>query len=268
MSMVEKIKVSIINFVRDIGINTLNIIAMMGYCMLLFLDVVYHSKAAFQKRREILKQMYYAGVKTFIVVSIVALFTGMILALQTGLELKPYQQQALVGNIIIATLTREMAPFVTAIILIAAVGSTMAAEIGTMTVSEEIDALEMMAISPVRFLVMPRVIALAIMLPIATIYTNLLGTIGGGIVAFFQLDVSFEVYYTHVLDSLHFKATYVGLLKALVFGMMVSTISCANGLRATNGALGVGRATRNSVVSSFLMVLIVGYYITALFYGK
>lgn len=266
--MVKKIKHNTINFVRDVGINTLNIISMMGYCMLLFLDVVYHSKAIFEKRREILKQMYNAGVKTFIVVSIVALFTGMVLALQTGLELKPYQQQALVGNIIISTLTREMAPFVTAIILIAAVGSTMAAEIGTMAVSEEIDALEMMAISPVKFLVMPRVIALAIMLPIATIYTNLLGSIGGGIVAFFQLNVSFEVYYTHILDSLHFRATYVGLFKALVFGMIVSTVSCANGLRATNGALGVGRATRNSVVSSFLMVLIVGYYITAIFYGK
>ncbi len=266
--MGSKVRKIIYNFVYDIGANTLNIIEMMGYSMLLFLEVLYHSKAAFQKRSEIVKQMYYAGVKTFIVVSIVGLFTGMILALQTGLELKPYQQQALVGNIIIATLTREMAPFVTAIILIAAVGSTMAAEIGTMTVSEEIDALEMMAISPVKFLVMPRVIALAIMLPVATIYTNLLGSIGGGIVAYFQLDVSFDVYYTHVLDSLHFKATYVGLLKALVFGMMVSTISCANGLRATNGALGVGKATRNSVVSSFVMVLITGYYITALFYGK
>ncbi len=266
--MIEKIKHAVINFISNIGANTLNIIEMMGYCMLLFLEVAYYSKALFEKRREILKQMYYAGVKTFIVVTIVALFTGMILALQTGLELKPYQQQVLVGNIIIATLTREMAPFVTAIILIAAVGSTMAAEIGTMTVSEEIDALEMMAISPVKFLVMPRVIALAIILPVATIYTNLLGSIGGGIVAYFQLDVSFDVYYTHILDSLHFKATYVGLLKALVFGIMVSTISCANGLKATNGALGVGKATRNSVVSSFLMVLIVGYYITALFYGK
>ncbi len=196
--MVEKIKHTVINFISDIGTNTLNIIAMMGYCMLLFLEVVYYSKAAFEKRREILKQMYYAGVKTFIVVSIVALFTGMILALQTGLELKPYQQQALVGNIIIATLTREMAPFVTAIILIAAVGSTMAAEIGTMTVSEEIDALEMMAISPVKFLVMPRVIALAIMLPIATIYTNLLGSIGGGIVVILSARCKLLMYIIHM----------------------------------------------------------------------
>jgi len=266
--MSEKIKQSIISFIRKIGTNTLNIVSMMGYCMLLFLEVIYYSKSAFEKRHEILKQMYYAGVKTFLVVSIVALFTGMILALQTGLELKPYQQQALVGNILIATLTREMGPFTAAIILIAAVGSTMAAEVGTMAVSEEIDALEMMSISPVKFLVMPRVIALGIMLPVATIYINLLGSIGGSIVAYFQLDVSFEVFYTHILDSLHFKATYVGLLKALVFGLMVSTISCANGLRAKNGALGVGKATRDSVVSSFLMVLIVGYYITALFYGK
>jgi len=268
MIIIKKLKDVLITVIGGIGKNTINIVYMLGYSTLIFLEVAYYSQYAFEKRREILKQMYYAGVKTFIVVSIVALFTGMILALQIGLELKPYQQQSLVGNIIIATLTREMAPFVTAIILIAAVGSTMAAEVGTMAVSEEIDALEMMAISPVRFLVMPRVISLALMLPIATVYTNLLGSIGGGIIAYFQLNLSFDVYYSHILESLHFKATYVGLLKAFIFGIMVSTISCANGLRATNGALGVGKATRNSVVSSFLMVLIVGYYITGIFYGK
>ncbi|HOE21054.1 MAG TPA: ABC transporter permease, partial [Spirochaetota bacterium] len=132
MIIIKKLKDVLVTVIGGIGKNTINIVYMLGYSTLIFLEVAYHSKAAFEKRREILKQMYYAGVKTFIVVSIVALFTGMILALQIGLELKPYQQQSLVGNIIIATLTREMAPFVTAIILIAAVGSTMAAEVGTM----------------------------------------------------------------------------------------------------------------------------------------
>ncbi|HOS40552.1 MAG TPA: aminotransferase class I/II-fold pyridoxal phosphate-dependent enzyme, partial [Spirochaetota bacterium] len=173
-----------------------------------------------------------------------------------------------IGNVIIATMTREMGPFMTAIILTASVGSAMAAEIGTMTVSEEVDALQMMSISPVKFLVMPRVVAMAIMVPIMTVYTNALGTLGGGVVANYQLQVSWEVYYSHVLESLHFKAVYTGLLKSFIFGLIISGVSCAQGLRATNGALGVGKATREAVVISFLMVLIIGYFITAVFYGK
>lgn len=258
----------LIQFARELGKRLFDFFEMTGYSLILLGESIYFLKNIITQRKEIAKQMYFAGVKSLFVVSVVALFTGMILSLQAGIELRAFQQQALVGNLVIATLTREMGPFVTAIILIAAVGSAMAAEVSTMKVSEEIDALEVMSINPVRFLVMPRIVALAIMLPMATVYTNVLGTIGGGIVAQFQLNVTFDVYYSHVLESLHFKATYVGLLKALMFGIIISTISCANGLRATNGALGVGKATRDSVVASFLMVLVVGYYITAIFYGK
>ena len=216
----------------------------------------------------IFSQMYNAGVRTFLVVSIVALFTGMILALQSGIELMEFGLEDQVGNLVIATLSREMAPFTASIILIAAVGSAMAAEIGTMKVSEEIDALEIMSINPIRFLVMPRVVALAIMLPVATIYSNILGVIGGALVAESHLNVSFATFYLHVLQSLHFKAVYVGLLKSFVFGIAIASVSCAKGLKTENGAMGVGKATRDSVVASFLIVLIVGYFITELFYRE
>ncbi len=239
-----------------------------GFIVLLFFQTVFYSKNAFGKWREIAKQMYVAGVKSFMVCSIVALFTGMILALQAGIEFAAYQQEAMVGNLVIATMTREMGPFTAAMVLTASVGSAMAAELGTMKVSEEIDALEMMAISPVKFLVMPRVIALSIIMPVVSVYTVALGTLGGAIVANNQLLVSYDLYYLHVLESLQFKATYVGLLKAYVFGIMISCVSCAQGLKAKNGAIGVGQATRSSVIISFLLVLIVGYFITSLFYGK
>jgi len=239
-----------------------------GFGILIFIDTILHLKYIIKKRHEILMQMYNAGVRTFIVVSIVAMFTGMILTLHSGIEMKRYNMQAQVGNLVMASLTREMGPFTAAIILIAAVGSAMAAEIGTMKVSEEIDALEIMSISPVGYLVMPRVVALAVMMPIASIYTTILGTLGGGIIAQTHLDVTFSTYYMHALQSLHFKAVYVGLFKAFVFGIFISCISCAHGLKAVNGASGVGKATRNSVVASFLIVLISGYIITEIFFRE
>lgn len=251
-----------------LGSRVVEIIDISGFTILLLAKATFYCKNAFDKRKEIFKQMYIAGVKSLLVCSLVAVFVGMILALQTGIELMRFQQQNFVGNLVITTMTREMGPLMTGIIIIASVGSAMAAEIGTMKVSEEIDALEMMSISPVKFLVMPRLIALAIMVPISTIYVNTLGTMGGAIVAYFQLNVPFDTYYSHVLDSLQFKATYVGIFKAHVFGLIIAAVSCAQGLKAVNGALGVGKATRSTVVISFLMVLVTGYFITSFFYGK
>lgn len=251
-----------------VGERFIEILNFAGFTMIILFKTFYHLKGLFRRRKELFRQMYYAGVKTFLVVSIVAMFTGMILTIQSGIALKDYGLEETIGNLIIATMTREMGPFSAAIILIASVGSAMAAEIGTMKVSEEIDALEVMSISPVYYLVMPRVVALTLMLPIATIYVNVLGTIGGAIIAKTHLGVPYNIYYLHVLESLHFKALYVGLLKATVFGVIIATVSCAQGLRATNGAIGVGRATRDSVVASFLLVLIIGYFITEIFFGK
>ena len=256
------------NIFFSIGTRIFKVLDFAGFTFILFFKSVYYTKNIFSKFGEILKQMYFSVVKTFPVISIVGMFTGMILTLQTGIELQEYHMEHKIGNVLIATLTREMGPFTAAIILIAAVGSAMAAEVGTMKVSEEIDALDIMSISPVKFLVMPRVVALSLMLPIATIYVNILGCIGGSIIAKTHLGMSFETIYLHILESLHFKAVYVGLLKSFVFGILISCISCGQGLRASGGALGVGKATRDSVVISFIMVLIVGYFITEIFFRE
>jgi phospholipid/cholesterol/gamma-HCH transport system permease protein len=222
------------------------------------------------KVAETFRQMYVAGVKSFFVVSIVAAFTGMILSLQTGLALKDFGQQDRIGQVIVVALTREMSPFMTALILAAAVGSAMAAEIGTMSVSEEIDALEVMSIDPVRYLVLPRVIGFTLMVPILSDYASLLGVLGGGLVAFTQLGVDTDIYFNLVYDSLlsknGLKDIWVGQLKSLVFGLTISSISCRQGLSATGGAIGVGIAVRQSVVTSFLLIITLGYFITAIFY--
>ncbi len=225
-----------------------------------FIPLVYKS------RSEINRQMFVTGVKSLGVTAVVALFTGMILALQAGLILRSYGQEMKVGYLVAQTMFREMGPFMTALILAASVGSAMAAEIGTMAVSQEIAALDVMSINPVRFLVMPRLVALMITCPVLTAYTDIIGILGGGFVAYTQLDVGWNLYFENVRFMLYEKEIWVGMLKALVFAVIVVGVSCYQGMAAKDGAVGVGRATRLAVVASFLVILIVGYMITRLFY--
>jgi phospholipid/cholesterol/gamma-HCH transport system permease protein len=239
-----------------------------GDVVLLFRAVLWF-RSVWTKRVEILLQCYTVGLESLPVTLIVTMFTGMILALQTGIELARYGQQDLIGALVSVSLAREMAPFMTGLILAANVGSAMAAEIGTMAVSEEIEALEVMSIDPTRFLVMPRLAAMMLMLPMLTVIANLIGNIGAAIVGRFQLGVTFESYYQHATkDIIDLKDIYTGLLKAFVFGTIIATIGCGKGLRATGGAIGVGQATRTSVIACFLMIIVTGYILTSLFYGQ
>lgn len=223
---------------------------------------------AFRKRSryEVIDQMFIVGVKSIGVITIVGLFTGMILALQAGLALRDYGQEANVGTLVAVSMLREMGPFMTGLILAASVGSAICAQIGTMTVSEEVAALEIMSIDPHRFLVMPRLFALGLMAPAMTIYANMVGVLGGALVGAFQLGVSFQKYFDNAFIVADFKDFFVGLLKAYVFGLIIATVSCHYGFTTRNGAVGVGRNTRKTVVVSFLLILVLGYFITGLFY--
>lgn len=219
-----------------------------------------------RSRESVLHQLYVTGIKSLGVISVVAMFTGMILALQTGLELRKFGQEVNIGAAVMISMLREMGPFMTALILSASVGSAMAAELGTMTVSEEIAALEVMSIPPVRFLVMPRLAAMMIMTPILTFYACMLGVVGGALVGLTQLGVSMPAYIDNATRWAENKDLYTGLFKSFVFGIMVTTICCYQGFATTEGAVGVGRATRRSVIISYLAILVVGYIITRLFY--
>jgi phospholipid/cholesterol/gamma-HCH transport system permease protein len=224
----------------------------------------------------IVSQMYYCGVKALGVTSVVALFTGMIVALQVGIELKRYGQAETVGFLVAVSMCREMGPMITAIILTAMLGSTIAAEIGTMKVSEEIDALEVMSIDPIRMLVTPRVVAMTLMTFALTVLVDFVGVLGGALVAMARLGVSTRRYFEwakRVFQNDEFLGflpmdVYTGLTKALVFGLLISCIACSQGLRAKGGALGVGRAVRKTVVASIMLTLVLGYLMTAFFYSK
>ena len=217
-------------------------------------------------RQTLIVHLYQTGIRTLPVITVVSLFTGMILALQVGLELRRFNQEVYLGAAVMMSLIREMAPFSCGLCLAACVGSAIAAEIGTMKVNEEIAALEVMSIPPIRFLAAPRILALVAMAPLLAFYCCIIGTVGGGLVGNTQLGVDFGQYMSSAMSIAENKDLAVGLFKALVFGLVIGSVSVAEGLRTNMGAMGVGRATQRSVIASFLMILMFGYMITRMCY--
>jgi len=217
-------------------------------------------------RMAMMRQFYTTGIRTLPVITVVGLFTGMILGLQVGLALSRFNQEMYLGAAVMITLIREMGPFVTGICLSACVGSAMAAELGSMTVNDEVAALEIMSIPPVRFLMAPRMGALLVMSPLLAFYACVLGVVGGGVIGYTQLNVPFAQYLASAMSMAEVKDLYVGLFKSTVFGVVIGTVSCHQGFTVAGGAVGVGQATQRSVIISFLLILMFGYMITRLFY--
>ena len=247
-----------------------------GYRVDLFLQVLTRLPAFWKRRAYINEQLYVGGIKVVHVVLLVGFSIGMVVSLQTGLELARIGQQDQIGTLVALSMAREMGPFITAIVLSAAVGSALAAEIGTMAVSEELAALEVLSIDRVSLLVMPRVVALAILCPTLTILCDTVGIVGGGFVARSQLGVGLQLYYDSAIESLQDpsqliglpKDVYAGLFKSFVFGIVISIVSCSAGILAEGGALGVGNATRSSVRDSIILVIVLNYFMTWFFYQQ
>ena len=250
------------SFLTDAAIGAGYSVGLLGQTMAQLPTLVFPAniKATF-------RQLFVCGIQAIPVTLVVSIFTGAIVAMNTGMALQDIGQQGLIGRVVAVSMAREMGPFMTGLTLAASVGYAMAAEIRTMKVSEEIDALEVMGIDPARFLVLPRLVAMAVMTPILTVYVVLVGTIGGMIISASRFDVSTERFLTDVRDFLEIKDIYTGVFKAFVFGIVIAVVGCSQGLRAWGGAIGVGRVTRQSVVTSFLLIIILGYYVTFVFFG-
>jgi phospholipid/cholesterol/gamma-HCH transport system permease protein len=243
-----------------------------GYVVDLLLRTFGYVPRRLSRGRFLLDNAFNAGVRALPVTMVVAAFAGAILAMQTGIELRRFGDTAVLGTITALSMCREMGPFITAVILAATVGSAIAAEIGTMKVSDEVSALEVMSIDPVDYLVLPRVVALAIMCPLLTVLSDLIGIAGGSVIADQNLGVTPALYWLSAREALTSSGTllpkevYVGLFKALVFGIAIAGVSCAAGLRAKGGALGVGLAVQNAVRNSVILVIVLGFVITWFFY--
>lgn len=211
-------------------------------------------------------QMVFVGVRSMIIVFFVAFFTGIVLAMQSAYQLVQFGVKTLVASLVSVSMTRELGPVFAALVVAGRVGSAITAEISSMKVNEQIEALDTMAINPVRFLVVPRLLALAVMLPCLTILADIVGMIGGFIIGFFSLKINPGLYMDMTVRFLQLKDIYTGLTKSLVFGIIIAIVGCFEGLNAKGGAEGVGRATTVSVVSSFILIIVADCLLTGIFY--
>jgi phospholipid/cholesterol/gamma-HCH transport system permease protein len=197
---------------------------------------------------------------------LITFFVGVIIALQGAYELQRLGAMQLVSGLVAIAITRELGPLITAIVVIGRSGSAFAAEIGTMRVTEELDALETMALDPVAFLVTPKFLAMAVMLPCLAIWADLMGILGGSLFGVFGGGYTFGGYLLATRDALLLRDITSGVIKALVFGMVITAVGCHEGFTTGSGAEEVGRSTTSAVVISILLVILIDLVFTALFY--
>ncbi|MBI2215351.1 MAG: ABC transporter permease [Acidobacteria bacterium] len=215
--------------------------------------------------RIFLAQCDQIGVRSLSIVLVTALFIGMVLALQTAYALADFGGKLFIGKVVSLSLVRELAPVLMALMVGGRVGAGMTAEIGTMKVTEQIDALRAMATSPVRKLVVPKVLATTAMLPLLTLIACVVGIGGGMLIAVANLNLTGNFYLRSVISTLQYNDLISGVGKTFFFGFAIALIGCFNGLRATGGADGVGRATTATVVTSAISVLVMDFFLTKLF---
>ncbi len=249
-----------------IGRRTTAFVEEVGRIILLFSQTVKWSLRPPLAIGNIFKQMEAVGVNSMPVVLITAVSTGMVLALQSYTGFKRFEAESLVGTVVALSMTRELGPVLTALIVAGRAGAAMAAELGTMRVTEQIDALATMATNPVKYLIVPRFISGMIMLPVLTIFADVIGIGGGYFVSIQVLDVNPVVYLKRTTEFLEFEDIFGGLLKAMVFGIIIAIISCYKGFNTEGGAEGVGKATTGAVVISSMLILISDYFLTAMLF--
>ncbi|WP_298038401.1 ABC transporter permease [uncultured Desulfuromonas sp.] len=247
-----------------LGKKILNAAQTAGEMLALLVETVYYFKEAPRNLPAIFRQMSEVGIGTLPIASLMALFIGMVLSLQTGTQLALYGTQDVIGAIVGLSMTKELGPVMTCLLVAGRIGSSMAAELGAMEVYEEIDALKTLEINPVRYLAMPRLLACLVAVPALVVFTIIIGIFGGGFVAHVnpKINVPFTVYYDNLVQALNYKEILKGLLKATVFGGIVAQVGCYVGFKTTGGARGIGRSTTRAVVLSFLLIFVANYFLT------
>jgi phospholipid/cholesterol/gamma-HCH transport system permease protein len=216
-------------------------------------------------RTELLRQMDEIGVKSVSVAGLTALVTGGVLALQTAYSLAAFGGKIFTGRIVALSLVRELGPVLTALMVSGRVGSGITAELGSMTVTEQVDALRAMAISPIRRLVVPRVLATVLMMPVLTTLADVLGILGGLLIAVVELQMTAQDYLTSIWQQLTISDIMSGLGKTVFFGLEIAAIGCYNGLNVEGGAASVGTATTRTVVIASICILVSDFFLTKLF---
>lgn len=213
-------------------------------------------------RRDLVEQLDAIGLGSLTVVLLTGMFTGMVLALQSGMTLDQFGARPVVGRLVSASMVKELGPVLTALMVAGRVGSGIAAELGSMVVTEQIAALRALGTDPVRKLVVPRVVAGTLMLPVLTVIADAVGILGGAIISTYQLHVASSVYWNNVVQGLYPEDIWMGLIKPVILGFAVVSIGCHVGLRTRGGTQGVGRAATTAVVSGSVAVLAIDFFVT------
>lgn len=250
----------------SVAISAKNWIRYLGQLTILFSQTVAAIFTPPFKSIRFFTQAQRIGPGTFLISTMVAFFVGMIIALQMAYQMVQLSAELYIPNVIAVALTRELVPVLTALIVAGRIGAGVAAEIGSMVVTEQVDALKAFAVSPVKYLVMPRFLGLMIMLPVLTILSDLVGIWGGYVICVFKLHISHEMFWKMTFRALQMKDIATGLIKTIFFGMIIAIVGCHQGLTVRGGADGVGKATTTAVVRSFILIIMMDCFITFIFY--
>ncbi|MBF0485294.1 MAG: ABC transporter permease [Candidatus Omnitrophica bacterium] len=237
-----------------------------GSLAILFSEIFFWLFAAPFSWQRFFSQSKRVGPGSFFIASLIALFVGMIIALQMAYMMLRLSAEIYIPNVIAVSLTRELAPVLTALIVAGRIGAGITAEIGTMVVTEQVDALKAFAMNPVRYLVVPRFLSLTVMLPVLTVFAVIVGIFGGFLICYFKLGITQYMYWQMVRDSLVVKDIVTGLTKTVFFGMIIALVGCHEGLNVQGGADGVGKSTTLAVVRSFIMIIMFDCLFTFVFY--
>ncbi len=218
--------------------------------------------------RNTFTQMVKIGFESLPIVCLIAFFVGLIIAMQSSYQLKQFGATIYTANLTAVSIIRELSPLLTAIIITGRNGSAITAEIGTMKVSEELDALQIMGLNPVKFLVVPRTIAMVVMVPCLTVISNMVGIFGGYVISMMTLELTSMHYINQTISALTFRDLFSGLTKSVIFALIIAGIGCYQGLIVRGGAEGVGKSTTRSVVVSIFLIIMADVFFTALFFSS
>lgn len=249
-------------FLHMLGARVIAACDTAGMMVILLIQSLRDCRFALKKPHRLLVQMKRIGNDTLFIASALSLFIGMVLALHSGYTLRKFDFQQALATIVALSIVKEMAPVISGLLLAGRIGASITAEIGSMQVNEEIDALHTLGISPIRYMAMPRFIGCVTMLPVLVVYASLVGIAGGAIVANAYFGMSYHNYFDTAFKTMRMMDVIEGLIKAVTFGGTVAVISCHYGFSTRGGAEGLGRAITASVVTSFIAIIIGDYFIT------
>jgi len=255
-------------FLQAIGQSVLSFFQAVGQLVLFTVHALSHCVRPPFYPRVLWRQMVEIGYYSLPVVGLTTLFAGMVLALQSYTGFSRFSAEGAIANVVVLSITRELGPVLAGLMVAGRIGASMAAELGTMRVTEQVDALTTLSTNPFKYLIAPRLIAGIAMLPLLVLVGDIIGVLGGYLVAVYKLGFNPDSYLQSTLDFLTFADVYSGLVKAAAFGFIITLMGCYFGYNSRGGAQGVGKATTNAVVSASILILCFDYVLTELFFAK